>query len=144
VAVRIVINRCYGGFSLSPEAALWLFERGFDQEGFKTPAGDYFNSWLASGNEHDIALKNWREYLLSDRKHTSFVTVFSPDEKFVLSIRPKDRTHPLLVECVETMGDAASSDLADLEVIEIPDGIHWAIDEYDGIESVHEVHRSWP
>ncbi|CAK0757599.1 hypothetical protein CCP1ISM_7520003 [Azospirillaceae bacterium] len=30
-----------------------------------------------------------------------------------------------------------------MEVIEIPDGVDWTIDDYDGVESIHEKHRSW-
>jgi len=28
-------------------------------------------------------------------------------------------------------------------VVDIPDDIEYEIDDYDGIESVHEAHRSW-
>lgn len=31
-----------------------------------------------------------------------------------------------------------------LEIVEIPDDIDWYIDDYDGIETIHECHRSWP
>jgi hypothetical protein len=30
-----------------------------------------------------------------------------------------------------------------LEVIDIPDDIEWFISDYDGVETVHEAHRSW-
>jgi hypothetical protein len=57
----------------------------------------------------------------------------------------RDRTNPDLVRCVETLGSAASEN-ADLKVVEIPDDVEWQIDDYDGSESIHEVHshRSWP
>jgi hypothetical protein len=44
---------------------------------------------------------------------------------------------------VEDLGDKASNWAAKLEVVEIPDGVEWEIDEYDGIETVDEKHRSW-
>lgn len=54
------------------------------------------------------------------------------------------RTNPKLVEVVERLGsERASGHFAKLKVIEIPDGIDWVIDDYDGIETVHEKHRSW-
>jgi hypothetical protein len=50
----------------------------------------------------------------------------------------------LLVEVVVRLGsERASGRLAKLKVIEIPDGIDWILYDYDGIETVHEKHRSW-
>jgi hypothetical protein len=54
-----------------------------------------------------------------------------------------DRSNPKLVEAVEKLGEAASGDWAKLEVVEIPYGIAWEIDDYDGMETVHEAHRVW-
>ena len=32
---------------------------------------------------------------------------------------------------------------AELRVIKIPDDVKWYIDEYDGMEWVAEIHRTW-
>jgi len=32
---------------------------------------------------------------------------------------------------------------SDLKVVEIPDGVNWYIEEYDGLEHVAERHRTW-
>lgn len=54
------------------------------------------------------------------------------------------RTNEKLIAAVEKIGEEkASGNLAELRIIEIPDDIEWEIDEYDGIETVHEQHRSW-
>jgi len=53
------------------------------------------------------------------------------------------RDDPVLVQVVEELGDAASGRHAKLKVVEVPDGIDYEIDEYDGIERIAEVHRSW-
>jgi hypothetical protein len=42
------------------------------------------------------------------------------------------------------LGRAASDPLAQLQVVEIPDGVEWQIEEYDGVEWVAEKHRTWP
>lgn len=55
----------------------------------------------------------------------------------------ENRTHPLLLRVVEELGEAANGKHAELEIVEIPDGIDWEISEYDGMEKVEEVHRSW-
>lgn len=54
-----------------------------------------------------------------------------------------DRTNPKLVECVEKLGEAASTMYSALYVVEVPDDVKWTITEYDGIEQVEEVHRVW-
>ena len=48
-----------------------------------------------------------------------------------------------LVAVVEELGEGANTIFSELEVVEIPDDINWYIDNYDGIETIHEVHRSW-
>lgn len=53
------------------------------------------------------------------------------------------RDDPKLVECVETLGKKASGRFANLKVVEIPDGIEWEIEDYDGMETVVEKHRRW-
>lgn len=54
------------------------------------------------------------------------------------------RQDPRLIAAIEKVGeDKASGELAKVRVVEIPDGIEWEIDEYDGIETIREKHRSW-
>lgn len=85
---KIVINACFGGFSLSKEAQV---ELGL------------------SRSHDEIA-----------------------------------RDDPRLVELVERLGDAANGEFSQLKVVEIPDGVPWQIEEYDGHEWVAEAHRRWP
>lgn len=54
------------------------------------------------------------------------------------------RDDPQLVRAVEEMGEEASDPCSQLIVVTIPDGVVWEIEDYDGIERVVEVHRSWP
>ena len=48
-----------------------------------------------------------------------------------------------LIEVVEKLGSRANGDHAELKVIEIPDDVEYTIEEYDGVERVAEVHRTW-
>lgn len=57
--------------------------------------------------------------------------------------RKIERTNPLLVKCVEINGDRSFGSCAKLEVVEIPDGVEFEIMDYDGMETIHEIHRSW-
>lgn len=91
--MKIVINRCYGGFGLSKEAYEFL---GLEWDGY--------------GFKYDS------------------------DEQ---------RTDPNLIRCVETLGKKANGLFANLKVVDIPDDVDYEIEEYDGVESIHEVHRVW-
>jgi hypothetical protein len=53
------------------------------------------------------------------------------------------RDNPLLVKCVETLGQAANRHRADLHIIEIPDNIDWEIVGEGGVEYVGQKHRKW-
>lgn len=54
-----------------------------------------------------------------------------------------DRSDPKLIECVETFGEEANGEYAKLEVVEIPDDVEYEITNYDGSETIEEVHRHW-
>ena len=53
------------------------------------------------------------------------------------------RTAPELVQVVEELGHEAGDFFAELVVVEVPDDVDWYISDYDGIETIEEVHRSW-
>lgn len=53
------------------------------------------------------------------------------------------RDDAVLVRLVEEMGKKAGGPHSDLKVVEVPEGVNWEIAEYDGIEWVAEVHRTW-
>ena len=55
-----------------------------------------------------------------------------------------DRDDLALVATVEELGsEKAGRDYSNLQIVEIPEDVEWEINDYDGQEAVHEVHRSW-
>jgi fibronectin type 3 domain-containing protein len=55
------------------------------------------------------------------------------------------RDDPRLVQLVEESSEQASGNFAKLEVVEIPDGVEWQIEDGDdGREWIAEKHRTWP
>ena len=142
--MKVVINACFGGFGLSPEAVLALWEKGGPVEA--TPVDEYFKGDRDPDSSfgRKATLGKWREYLANPEGNRSiFLTVFSPDESLVLSARDAERNHPALVQLVEEMGDAANGSCAKLRIVEVPDNADWEIAEYDGSEHVAEKHRTW-
>ena len=75
----------------------------------------------------DIALEEYK-----DRKGIT-------DPNFYYYDIPRDC--PVLVEMVER-GDVEGT-FSELKIVEIPDGVNWYIEEYDGMEHVAERHRTW-
>lgn len=102
--MKLVINSCYGGFSVSKECAKFMAKLGSQ----------------AAKNALKTEKKHWYGFFAEE-----------------------NRADPALVNAVEKLGKKASGELAELVIVEIPDGVDWVIDDYDGIESVHERHRVW-
>lgn len=139
--MKVVINRCWGGFGLSVAATLALYDGGWTELG--TPV----EKWYGPTSERkEKELAEWRAYVASGGASASpFLTAFSKDESHVVYFSRGDgvRSDPRLVEVVEKMGKAAWGNHAELRIVEIPDGVQFEIDDYDGMEAVSEIHRSW-
>lgn len=54
----------------------------------------------------------------------------------------EDRCHPLLVECVRTLGKLANGSYSDLEIKAISDDYFYKIEEYDGDETLKLVPKA--
>ena len=77
---------------------------------------------------------------LSDKALDMYEQLSNKSEVYSFEL---DRTDPILIQVVEALGAEADGRFAKLRIIEIPDDIEWEITEYDGSESVEEVHRKW-
>lgn len=53
------------------------------------------------------------------------------------------RDDPSLVKVVRELGAKANGEYAALKIVEVPDGVKWTVFDYDGMEHVAEVHRTW-
>ena len=86
---KVVVNNCYGGFSISDDAVTWMREHG--------SAIEYGDNYATGIPRHD----------------------------------------PILVACVEALGETVNGMVAELTVVTI-EGSQYRIHEYDGMESVQE------
>ena len=59
------------------------------------------------------------------------------------SDRDISRDDPVLHQVIEELGEEVHGMCAELLIIEIPDGVDWIVEEYDGNEHVAEKHRTW-
>jgi hypothetical protein len=137
--MKIVINKCFGGFGLSEEAV----KRYAELKGIQLHMYYDATSLKVYGPERlrESTMRHWATRPLEADEH-GVVEKF-PDDAY-WSEYSLDRTDPALVQTVEALGSpAASGAHAKLAVVEIPDGVEWELDEYDGVEHVAEKHRTW-
>lgn len=137
---KIVYNGCFGGFGLSEKAVLRYAEiKGFKvypkKEGILTiyylvPEGERFPFDKYDRIWHQLTEETKQEYNRAYGKQ-----IFNENDI--------DRDDETLVQVVEELGKDANGTCADLVIVEIPDDVEWEITEYDGNETVEEVHRSW-
>ena len=119
--MKVVINRCFGGFGLSEQA----FEEILKRKGVEYDKQDGQFSSLVGADYYEKGHAGDDEYYISAYDYYN------------------DRADPDLIEVVEQLGDAANGRHAELAIVEIPDDVEWLIDEYDGREHVAEAHRTW-
>ena len=54
------------------------------------------------------------------------------------------RSDPRLIAAVEKVGiEVAEGGRSNLRIANVPDDAKWIIEEFDGVEHVAEVHRTW-
>lgn len=159
--MKIVINKCFGGFGLSPLAVKRIADLQGRECYFFTNRGP--DGELDFGKHHPVSM----EQAAKERHMWSAFDIPNPDETLLSqenwhsmtdeekqasnedydnhSIDHRDikRDDHFLIQVVEELGEAANSHFAELKVVEIPDGVDWEIDEYDGSEHIAEKHRTW-
>lgn len=160
--MKIVINRKFGGFGISDLAAIeyckrknngnvyiyadFLFVKGKD---YASSDDDYKK--LAKVDEEFVRNINKYQPLKCIDFYYSMIDygdvvmkrdVLDSNKAFRRGI-DFERTDPTLVSVVEDLGEQASYSYSKLCVVEIPDDVDWYIEDYDGMETIHERHRVW-
>ncbi len=120
--MKVAINQCYGGFSISYRALDEILTRKgikFDRVHFGN--GRHF-SYYTQGCEHTDANYIRHNHLLLGA----------------------DRTDPILIEVIEELGEDANGHLAHIVIMDIPDSTEWHIVNDDGMEHVVAGVKSCP
>lgn len=149
--MKIVINKCFGGFGLSDAAEDALIGKCEHTtlveptEYYGGPGSAYYEA-----NKDRKGPNEWRESYERDLERSKTggglcITRFHDGKVICDDHRShENRTCPELIKVIEAMGEKeASGQLGELRIVEIPDGVEWEIDEYDGVESIHEKHEVW-
>lgn len=147
--MKVVINRCYGGFSLSEKAFDRLIELGVRRVPYIAQVRDPETGLYKSEprNEGEVIIDYGHPEMVWGDGGISLETHLRLCGRYSASWLHSKRNDPRLIQVVEELGPerdtGASGMCAKLVVIEIPDGIEWEVDDYDGMERVVESHRSW-
>jgi hypothetical protein len=117
--MKVVINRCYGGFGLSDQAIMRYAElKGINLVMEETDSDITGATFYVDG-------------IKDDEHYFSYYDLSG------------DRADPFLVQVVEELGKDANGRCAVLRIVEIPNDVEWDIEEYDGQEWIAEKHRTW-
>jgi len=138
--MKVVINTCHGGFGLSHEAMLRYAEiKNIKLYPEETKYGFIRYNTVPPHQRTSENVENWHELPIEERQKLN--EQWRSERLYDDEIPRNDEA---LIKVVEELGsDKASGRFADLKVVNIPDKVEWEIDEYDGMEKVAEVHRTW-
>ena len=137
--MKVILNKCYGGFGISKAGyELYAKKKGIEIFAYK----------LECVNGKPI-------YRKTDTGSSIFTITFTKDfgdyidlsddnsEKYCLLLRDNHREDPVLIEVVEELGERANSPFSKLVIVDIPDGMEYEIDDYDGVETLHQKVKKW-
>jgi hypothetical protein len=118
---KVVINSCYGGFSLSEKAFVeYLKRKGIN---CVTEVNEF--GWV-----------DFYKNSISDENYISHYDYVSPSNLIT-------REDPDLIAIIEEIGEESFGMFASLKIVEIPDDVEYEITEYDGLETIREKCRTW-
>lgn len=141
--MKVLINTKHGGFGISNEA----------YEAYLTRIGVKFYKWdkdvfgfatytTVPREEYELIEEEDKSLPIGIQNDGSPSRYTRINEMYLMS-SDLQRTDPILISIIEEMGEKANGSHARIKVVEIPDDVKWTIEEYDGIEWVAEVHRTW-
>lgn len=136
--MKIVINRCYGGFGLSKEAVTRYVELKNLKVHYLDDEFGFTYYWLIPEGSDPDTQKKWSEM---DNGEIQVSEERSSAEGFYPQYIERD--DPILVQVVEELGSKVNDQFSELKVVEIPDDVDWVVEDYDGVETIRERSRSW-
>ena len=139
--MKVVINKCYGGYGLS-RLALQRYAELKKMPPVLFYTSDPFNDRYRRVSATDD-LQGSISVCCVGEDLGEFTTGDEAYKNQVLEDHKIERHDPILVKVVEELKAEADAHFAKLKIVKIPDGVEYDIAEYNGKESIQEKHRSW-
>ncbi len=134
--MKVAYNDCYGGFSLSPLALTkYAKKKGIDltwYERFNDKKGDVFYKRLNRTPAND----SLKFHSLNFDFGKTIKELPSDSYYYPSFVSDESRKDVDLINVIESLGVSANGLGSSLRITEVPDGVEYEIDEYDGNESV--------
>lgn len=140
--MKIVINNCFGGFSLSPAGEQELAQLQGKKVYFYKQTKYRFQGGRDEYQRVDPT-KGESFYFTLTRNLGEVINDLPDEEGLWFDSREIHRDDSNLLTVIKRLGNDANGECAKLKVVEIPDDVEWEIDEYDGNEWIAEKHRRW-
>ena len=130
--MKVILNKCYGGFDVSPEAYI-LYAKKKGMKLYEYSATTLNGAIIYSKSDNQSC---FTEYFTKD--FGDIARISNEDcETYHLYLDEEHRTDKTLIEVIEELGKKASGRFGNLKVVEIPDNCYYKIDEYDGVETIY-------
>jgi hypothetical protein len=146
-AQKVVINACFGGFGLSEAAYEKLIEWGVPVRRYTEEVRDETGLYAPRPeNDREVIFDRELTPRGESGDHDRMYWAFKENgvvPRYWDTWTRDNRSHPLVVRVVEELGAAANDHFAQLRIVEIPAGVQYEVEEYDGNEHVAEAHRTW-
>lgn len=139
--MKVVINNCFGGFGLSNFGELEYLKLKGKTAFFYKQTQYKHNGGIDLYEKIDPNERKMFSHTLTKDMGDSFSEF--PCDEFYFSSREIERTDEDLIKVIETFGEKVNGQCSSLTIVDIPDGVNYEIDEYDGNEHIAEVHKTW-
>lgn len=135
---KVILNKCFGGFGVSKEAyELYAKKKGIDV--FHYTQANLKNEIYTYATDDN---RSFDFYFTKDFGDNVYIS--NEDfKKYFLNLNEDFREDKTLIEVVEELGEKTNAFYSNLKIVEIPDDLDYIIDNYDGIETLHQKVKEW-
>ena len=137
---KVILNKCFGGFGASYLAHKLYAKKKYNIDEI------FVYEWSKNGYVKiclDANDRSFRFYSIKD--FGDFIAHEDRDKikDSFLFLDEDKREDPIFIEVVEKLGEKANTRFSDLKIVEIPDDLDYVIDDYDGVETLHQKVQEW-